>query len=702
MERKDKKMTEMNRETDLNDAPIKFWKTKNIAIASIGTFLVILVIVLIPSLLLFSKDYKKDLINENEETPVDFFDLHMDDIEQLKCSSSNQSILGEVSNNIFFRTKLCPTDNEGVGGSTDQTITRGSWYTFVGDGSCLHLSTCVARIRIFTDDMNECYKADKDFGMEDDCSFVRIETEYGKTYRFYVDFPNSSPEVDLENYDFKFDILCNNCEPIIKSPSPTYAPTITSYPTLSIHPTHIPSTTMIPTNVPTPGPCFPSICNWQDISDPFTGERAEDFLGGSIDNNLSNSVVAINKAGNIVAFGAELADDDTFEDNGSVKVFQLNNEKTEWIQLGQTLKGDHSNHNFGTSIALSSDGFTIVIGAPNYGVDNNGDPTKTGHARVFQYDQLSTEMWIQKGSDLDNDNPATMTGFDVAINSMGSIVALGSRAASLKTGRAIVFQWDEANNLWTQMGDAIFGDQTDSSDGRSIALSADGLILAIGGPHYDTETEKDNGRVRVFQYTSGSWTLMSDPIIGDEDSLFGFSVDLSSDGMVVAVGARWDSDGGQSRSGSASVYMYDDIENTWGIMAAPLRGSRLDQLGVSVCLSADGREIAVGALGSKASPRLPWVAGNYVRVYQYFVEDGGFSIWLDKGNPISGETASRSAESIALSGDGSTLAVGAALADDENNIETGNVRVLKFKRDESIPDPIPNFEPRYAPASPPV
>lgn len=650
----------------------KYWTKQKKTIAGIGILLVVIVIIVVPSVLLSSKNINKDLVHENDS--IDLRSVPPSHIQQLKCSST--SVLGEVNEEFFFETKSC--------GITDSnhTISKGAWYTFVGTGSFVNISICVAQMRIFSNDFEECIPFQQD-EQEDDCSNVQISTEYDKTYHFFIDFPEDINGMTA----FLFKLQCADnipsTQPLV--PAPTASPRPTNY--LSNIPSSVPTFFM--------EKCFPTICSWQDVANTLEGDNDGDFAGGSIDDHLSNSVVALDASGTIVAFGAEMADGKNGVNSGVVKIYRLIPSKTSWVQMGQPLEGDHNDHNFGTAIALSSDGLIIAIGAPNFGIDKNGELTKTGHTRVLQYNETSG-MWEQKGDDIDVGNLQEMTGFDVSLNSLGTILAVGSRAVSNKTGRVRVFEWNKIKGSWNQIGDDIDGEQTDSSDGRSVSLSSDGSIIAVGGPHYDVAGEKDNGRVRVLKFTSGAWEPMGDTMIGNPNSIFGFSVDLSSNGMVVAVGARWDSEEGRIRSGSASVYDFDETTNIWK-PRLQLTGNTFEQFGVSVKLSSDGMKLAVGAIGSKASSLLPWRGGNFVKLYEYFSDATEPSEWLDKGNPIFGDLGARPGESIDISDSGETIAVGAALATNENNVKSGNVRILDFTRIHGIEDPRQNFEPRTAP-----
>ena len=96
------------------------------------------------------------------------------------------------------------------------------------------------------------------------------------------------------------------------------------------------------------------------------------------------------------------------------------------------------------------------------------------------------------------------------------------------------------NSAWTQVGADIDGKEYREHFGRSVALNADGTIVAVGASsHGDTQT----GTLRVYQYDGvATWNQMGSDIDGPAYSEFGWSCSLSADGTIVSIGgARYDS-----------------------------------------------------------------------------------------------------------------------------------------------------------------
>ncbi|MDA9781809.1 FG-GAP repeat protein [Schleiferiaceae bacterium] len=164
-----------------------------------------------------------------------------------------------------------------------------------------------------------------------------------------------------------------------------------------------------------------------------------------------------------------------------------------------------------------------------------------------------------------------------------------------------------------------------------------------------------------------TWTQVGADIDGEAvDDWSGRSLSLSSDGNTVAIGA-WHNDGNGSNAGHVRIYNY--INGTWTQVGADIDGeAAVDFSGVSVSLSSDGSTVAIGAYyndgnGSKA---------GHVRIYKNI--NGS---WTQVGSDIDGEAAGDfSGESVSLSSDGSTVAIGAR-KNYGNAPTAGHVRIYK-------------------------
>ncbi|WP_370480293.1 T9SS type A sorting domain-containing protein [Tamlana flava] len=320
-------------------------------------------------------------------------------------------------------------------------------------------------------------------------------------------------------------------------------------------------------------------------------------LGANIDGSLTGDAagasVSLSADGSRVAIGAR-GNDGNGDSSGQVRVFEYDMGTDSWNVLGNELFGEAAGDWFGISVALSSDGNVMAAGA----IYNDNVPSNSGQVRVFQYD-MGTNMWNQKGSDINGQANGDNMGGAVSLSSNGNIVAIGSiynDAGGSNAGQVLVFEYDMGSNSWNPLGNRINGDNSSDRSGHSVSLSSDGKTVAIGTP-FNSGGGNTSGQVRVLRYDMGSnmWLKLGSDIYGNIGDQAGYSVSLSSSGNIVAIGANYDSTAGY-RSGRASVYQYNQGSNSWNLAGSDINGEAAsDQSGYCVSLSSDGNRLAVGS-----------------------------------------------------------------------------------------------------------
>jgi hypothetical protein len=273
------------------------------------------------------------------------------------------------------------------------------------------------------------------------------------------------------------------------------------------------------------------------------------------------------------------------------------------------------------------------------------------------------EKVSQVGSDILGGGTNYSLGEGVAFNGDGSIVAVGG--SYYDNWKGIVQVYQNVGGTWTQLGSNIVGEDINNWSGRSISLSNDGTILAVGAAGNTGVNGAFSGHVRVYKYSSGSWSQLGSDIDGEAASDFsGQSVSLSSDGSRVAIGAY----GNTSSSGHIRVYEYSG--GSWSQLGSDIDGSAGSNFGNSVSISADGNRVAGGA---------PYHSGltGYTAIYEY----NGTS-WVQLGSNIAGETSGDlSGETIGLSGNGDRVIIGARRNDGTSGSTSdnrGHARVFEY------------------------
>ena len=147
---------------------------------------------------------------------------------------------------------------------------------------------------------------------------------------------------------------------------------------------------------------------------------------------------------------------------------------------------------------------------------------------------------------------------------------------------------------------------TDASDGDSfggaVALSADGKTLAVGALYDDVSGNADQGSVTVYGRSGKSWVEEKVLVAenGSAEDWFGYSVAVSADGNTLAIGEVYADVNGNKDEGAVSVFARSG--GTWSLQKTLniSGGTAGDLFGYAVALSADGSTLAVVAATADA------------------------------------------------------------------------------------------------------
>jgi hypothetical protein len=189
-----------------------------------------------------------------------------------------------------------------------------------------------------------------------------------------------------------------------------------------------------------------------------------------------------------------------------------------WTQQGAKLVGTGAvgGSAQGSSVALSGDGNTAIIGGPD---DNN----LIGAAWIF----VRIEgVWYQQGAKLTGTGALGQPseGISVALSANGDTAIIGG-SADLGSGfgngwPGAVWLFTSSGGFWTQQGAKVVGSGAVgfARQGNSVALSADGSTALIGGP-------ADNN------YAGAAW-VFTQPTVPTVVTTNPEGLDLSADGIT--------------------------------------------------------------------------------------------------------------------------------------------------------------------------
>ena len=278
--------------------------------------------------------------------------------------------------------------------------------------------------------------------------------------------------------------------------------------------------------------------------------------------------------------------------------------------------------------------------------------------------------WGQVGSDIDGARPDDEFGGAVAVSADGYTIAVGAMRnddSGNGSGNVRIFKFN--GTTWRLVGLDIEGESAGDLSGGAVSLSADGNTVAIGAIFNDGNGN-NSGHVRVYELNGNTWTQLGRDINGENaDDLSGGSVALSDDGRTVAIGATGN-DGSGSNAGHVRIYALNRNGTRWNQIGQDIDGQTVgDQSGTSVALSDDGNTVAIGAIFNDGSG----ADAGHVRVFELTGNS-----WVQTGQELDGESAGDlSGTSVALSGDGNTLVIGAP-DNDGSGADAGHARIYRF------------------------
>lgn len=217
-----------------------------------------------------------------------------------------------------------------------------------------------------------------------------------------------------------------------------------------------------------------------------------------------------------------------------------------------------------------------------------------------------------------------------------------------------------------QIGERINGEFSSGDfSGRSTSLSADGKILAIGAP-ISSENGFHSGYAKVYEEVNGIWSQIGQTISnGSSVNRAGKDVSLSSDGSTLAVGFSLSEDG--NGNGKVRIYSYDNSNNFWSQIGSDIDGEiEFTYLGWNVSLSSDGNRVAMSA------PSINAFENGKVKIFENINNN-----WVQLGNDIVGVFGDVFGNSVSLSSDGLTVAIGAPYNDDID-FRNGLVQIYEY------------------------
>ena len=294
----------------------------------------------------------------------------------------------------------------------------------------------------------------------------------------------------------------------------------------------------------------------------------------------------------------------------------------DWVELTSS---------FGSAVAMSADGATIVVGAPDqlpYGYNSGAvhvftKPAGGWDASTAQVATLTASEGMRN----------SRFGTAVAISANGRTIAVGSTEIRSTGRQGAVYVFARPDTGWADAHETARltpSDEVGLGGVASVAVSGDGTTVLAGQPSDFDGTEPfalRAGATYLFERPGDQWEDAHELVRlslpdGMEEDAFGFSLAITDDAGMIAVG-------GPGRDGYAqdhgAVFLYSRPVTGWkdageAVVLTASDGARADFFGASVDLSARGDIVVVGA------QKQDFGTGSAGAAYVFAMPGGG---WAD-------------------------------------------------------------------------
>lgn len=320
--------------------------------------------------------------------------------------------------------------------------------------------------------------------------------------------------------------------------------------------------------------------------------------------------VAVSALGEVIVVGGP----DASNRVGAFWIFRRSG--STWVEEARIVPPDvrpgttnNAGSGVGSSIAISADGNTVVVGAPRDG--ESATNAQQGGFWIYRFDGINWNPLplVGGGPSAFRHTPAgalanDRVGTSVAISATANLIAVGAPGTSGGDGAVYVYRLNSLTGLYEpNTSPAAFRAPgipgLERAFGDAVALSARGNNLAIGAPIENLQ----EGRVYVFTRNDvGEWNSTPQTIVPNGalgGALFGNSIGLAADGNEIVVGGPNQNTFSSTNIGAAWIYARTGTQ--WSLIdlvqPSESQGSSGEgaSIGTAVALSGDGGTALLGA-----------------------------------------------------------------------------------------------------------
>jgi hypothetical protein len=313
------------------------------------------------------------------------------------------------------------------------------------------------------------------------------------------------------------------------------------------------------------------------------------------------------------------------------RVYTYNFTGTSWSKYSVDASANDGANNdfFGRSVSMTPCGRYMVVGAP----EQDSGSTNGGCVYFFGWNGSS---WTKTDQIFAREPSANeFMGYGVSIDKFGRKMIVSAHNREIASGRlGAVYTYDVSNR--TRMG--VYTEEHRTS----IALSGNGNRLAIGVGNFDLKYI-DEGRVFLYDWNGSEWTYSGyfQSSVKQPYEHFGRSVSLSYDGNIIAIGAPGSYASGNIKTGAVDVFYWNGSD--WALRYRSISpNSEFNSIyGGGVALSGDGNKLIVGAPGENSGRgrvyALDWNGSSYSQLSAFGLPGATVNAYFGKSTAISSD-----------------------------------------------------------------
>lgn len=267
-------------------------------------------------------------------------------------------------------------------------------------------------------------------------------------------------------------------------------------------------------------------------------QRQGIITDGSLAGGQQGAAVALSNDGTLALVGAPQSNGGY----GGVDIYQLSGGTYSLFQtISQT---DVAGAHFGSSVAMTPDGSSIIVGGPDGGA-----------GKVWTFVRPSPGgSWFQQGLAIGGGGEVGNGRFGASLAASGDGITLIVGGPADNSNSGAVWAFTRPVNQWIAQGNKLtVSDASGNAQvGSSVALSADGNTALIGGSADDTQSGASVGATWAFRRSGSVWSQQLGKIVQTNaagSAQQGTAVAISADGLTGLTG------GPANNSGAGAVWV---------------------------------------------------------------------------------------------------------------------------------------------------